>query len=275
MTYDELNKKANEIRRLTLQTIARVGKGHIGGSVSLCELMSVLYFKHLNIDVENPKWEDRDRLIMSKGHAGPVVYAAMALKGIIPLDELATMNKLGTNLPSHCDETRTPGIDVTTGSLAQGFSIATGIACGAKLDSRNFYIYPIIGDGESQEGQIWEAAMFASSKRLDNIIAFTDYNKMQIDGLISEVNDLEPLDEKWKSFGWHVQVIDGHDIKEIDSAIINAKNIKNKPHMILLNTIKGKGISFAENVITNHSMAITQEMYQDAMQGLDESEKSL
>lgn len=270
--YLNLEKKANEIRKLTLKSIAHVGKGHIGGAASLCELMSVLYFKQLNIEPQNPGWMDRDRVILSKGHAGPVLYSALALRGYFDPGDLREMNRLGTNIPSHCDALRTPGVDVTTGSLGQGFGVSIGIAEGARLDKRDFFIYVIIGDGESQEGLIWEAAMYAGNHRLDHIIAFTDYNKMQIDGLVSEVNDLEPLVDKWKAFGWHTEIVDGHDVKAVDAAVENAKKMKNKPHMIILNTIKGKGISFAENIITNHSMSITRDMLDKAMKALEERE---
>lgn len=253
---------AEKIRDVTLHSIAKVGKGHIGGCMSLCEVMSVLYFKQLNISPEEPEWENRDRFILSKGHAGPVVYSALALKGFFPEKELLTLNKVGTNIPSHCDEKKTKGIDMTTGSLGQGFSASVGMACAAKLSKQNIYIYVIIGDGESQEGQVWEAAMYAGNKGLDNLIAFTDYNKMQIDGKTQEVNGLEPLDDKWNSFNWHTQAVDGHDVDQIDTAIENAKKIQGKPSMIILNTIKGKGEPSAENLLESHSMKYTEEMYE-------------
>lgn len=238
--YKELHSKAVEIRKMTLRSITNVGKGHIGGTMSLCEVMSVLYFKYMNVRPEDPLWEDRDRFVLSKGHAGPVVYGALVLKGFLSPDELKTMNRFGSRLPSHCDRKLTKGIDMSTGSLGQGISTAVGMALGAKLDKRPCFIYTIIGDGESQEGQVWEAAMLAGSRRLDNLIAFTDYNKLQIDGYTGDVNDLEPLDKKWEAFGWHVQSIDGHDIKAIDYAIDMARKTKGKPSMILLNTSKGK-----------------------------------
>lgn len=271
--YEELHKKAVEIRKLTLRSITNVGKGHIGGTMSLCEVMSVLYFKYMNVRPKEPLWEDRDRFILSKGHAGPVVYAALVLKGFLSPDELKTMNRFGSRLPSHCDRKLTRGIDMSTGSLGQGISTAVGMALGAKLDKRPSFIYTIIGDGESQEGQIWEAAMLAGSRRLDNLIAFTDYNKLQIDGYIGEVNDLEPLDKKWEAFGWHVQSIDGHDIEEIDYAIDMARKTKGKPSMILLNTSKGKGVGFAENRAESHSMNITEEMYEEALAQIEAGEE--
>lgn len=265
----ELQQQANEIRKLTLKTIAHVGKGHVGGALSLCEVISVLYFKHLRIDPSNPTWENRDRFVLSKGHAGPVVYAALALRGYFDRKELETMNQLGTRIPSHCDGRLTTGIDMTTGSLGQGFSAAAGMACAAKLDHKDLHIYCIIGDGESQEGQIWETAMYAGNHALDQLIAFTDYNRMQIDGLTSEINGLDPLDKKWEAFGWYVQVVNGHDVAAIDAAIDNAKKTKQKPSMIILNTIKGKGAYFAENQLASHSMQVTLEECEKALAMLE------
>ena len=258
--YGMLRRKAHEIRTLTLETIGHVGKGHLGGCMSLCEVMSVLYFSQMNVRPENPQWKHRDRFILSKGHAGPVVYSALALRGYFDREAWKSLNELGTSIPSHCDATRTAGVDVTTGSLGQGFSVAVGIALAAKLDREALYVYPIIGDGESQEGLVWEAAMLAGNKGLDNIIGFTDYNNLQIDGHVSEVNGLEPLADKWAAFGWDVQSVDGHDVEEIDQAVSRAKQDGGKPHMIILRTVKGKGISFAENVVTNHSMTISKDV---------------
>lgn len=258
--YGMLRRKAHEIRTLTLETIGHVGKSHLGGCMSLCEVMSVLYFSQMNVRPENPQWKHRDRFILSKGHAGPVVYSALALRGYFDREALKSLNELGTSIPSHCDATRTAGVDVTTGSLGQGFSVAVGIALAAKLDREALYVYPIIGDGESQEGLVWEAAMLAGNKGLDNIIGFTDYNNLQIDGHVSEVNGLEPLADKWAAFGWDVQSVDGHDVEEIDQAVSRAKQGGGKPHMIILRTVKGKGISFAENVVTNHSMTISKDV---------------
>lgn len=268
-----LQKHANEIRKLTLKTIGHVGKGHVGGALSLCEVISTLYFKHMNIDPAKPNWTDRDRFVLSKGHAGPVVYSALALKGYFEVKELETMNQLGTKIPSHCDGRLTTGIDMTTGSLGQGFSAAAGMACAAKLDHKKITIYCIIGDGETQEGQIWETAMYAGNHGLDNLIAFTDYNRMQIDGLISEINGLEPLDKKWEAFGWYVQVINGHDIKAVDAAIDHAKKTKGQPSMIILNTIKGKGAYFAENDLASHSMSVSQDQCEKAISILEGKEE--
>ncbi len=266
---EALAQKANEIRKLTLKEIGELGVGHIGGCLSLCETLAALYFDIMKVDPKNPKWAERDRLVLSKGHGGPALYAALALKGYIPIALLDTLNRPGTTLPSHCDMQKTPGIDMTTGSLGQGFSAATGMALGAKMDKLPCYIYTIIGDGETNEGQIWEAAMFAGGRRLDNLIAFTDYNKLQLDGYTQDINPLEPLDEKWRSFGWHVQSVDGHDIAAILYAVKQAQQVRGKPSMILLNTLKGKGAYFCEDMVSSHNMKITEDMWKTAVAQLE------
>ncbi len=264
-----LQARADEIRRLTIESIGKLSAGHIGGSADLCELLAVLYHHVMRIDPERPDWRERDRFVLSKGHGGPAVYAALATRGYFPVSELDTLNRPGTRLPSHCDMLRTRGVDMTTGSLGQGFSCAVGMAIGAKLDRLPSYVYVCIGDGESQEGQVWEAAMLAGSRGLDNLIAFTDYNKMQIDGYIEQVNGLEPLDEKWRAFRWHVQAVDGHDVAAIAHAVDNARKIKERPSMILLHTVKGKGCDFAENRLGSHNMkGITEEMWRGALAAL-------
>lgn len=268
----DLNQKCIEIRKLILKTIGTLGVGHIGGSLSIVELLVVLYEKHMNIDPKNPQMPDRDRLIVSKGHAGPAVYSILCDKGYFDESWLSTLNKPGTNLPSHCDMNKTPGVDMTTGSLGQGFSAAMGIAKASKIKNDGATIYTIIGDGESQEGQIWEAALFAAQHKLNNLIAFTDYNKLQLDGKVSDICDLDPLSKKWEAFKWNViNVENGNDCDEIDEAIIKAKELKHleKPTMIILNTVKGKGISFAEKAgISNHSMQITPEMMESGLKEL-------
>lgn len=243
MNLKEITK---QVRLDLVDCIGTLGVGHIGGSLSIVEVLVALYFKHMNVNPMDPKMEGRDRLIVSKGHAGPAVYATLANKGFFSKDWLKTLNRNGTNLPSHCDMNRTPGIDMTTGSLGQGFSCAMGIAYASKLAKDNATIYTIIGDGESQEGQIWEAAMFASQKKLNNLIAFIDSNKYQIDGSIEEVNSVEPIDLKFSSFGWNVVVCkDGNNIDQVDAAIQYAKSLNtDKPTMIILNTIKGYGTEF-------------------------------
>ncbi len=251
---------AKEIRLLTCQCIASIGQGHIGGSLSIVDVLTVLYYKHMNVDPTNPKKTGRDRLVVSKGHAGPAVYATLCHKGYISQSELLTLNKFKTNLPSHCDMNKTPGIDMTTGSLGQGLSCAVGMSLASKIVQDHAYIYCIIGDGESQEGQIWEASMFASQKKLDNLIVFLDNNNMQIDNYTSNINSLIDPKAKWESFGFYVQSIDGNNIDAIDDAIIKAKKNKDKPSMIILNTIKGKGVSFIEQKgVANHSMPITED----------------
>ncbi len=268
---ENLKERSKQIRRLMLTSIHSIGVGHLGGCLSIADVLSVLYFGDvMNIDPHNPKMEGRDRLVVSKGHAGPAVYAALSAKGYFPESELTTLNKLGTNLPSHCDMNRTIGIDMTAGSLGQGLSCAVGAAIGSKIKQDNATIYSIIGDGESQEGQIWEAAMLAAHKKLNNLIVFTDSNKMQIDGYVSTINSLGDLEDKWRAFGWNTVAVDGHDCNAILEAIKSAKKEKEKPSMIILNTIKGKGVSFIEAAGTsNHNMPITHEQYVSAMNELE------
>lgn len=266
-----LQDKSRHIRRLIVHEIGKLGVGHIGGCLSPVEALVVLYYRQMNIDSANPKLEGRDRFIMSKGHAGPAVYAVLADKGYFDVCELDTLNKPETNLPSHCDMLRTKGIDMTAGSLGQGISCAVGMAKAAKIKKDNAYIYCMVGDGESQEGEVWEAAMCAAQFKLNNLIAFTDYNKLQIDGAVQEVMGIAPLDKKWDAFGWNViNVVDGHDVNEIDTAIENAKKSMDKPTMIILNTIKGKGVSFVEAAgVKNHNMPVTEEQ---RLHGLKELE---
>lgn len=264
-----LEQIAREIRILTVKCIASLGSGHIGGSMSIVDVLTTLYYKEMNIDPKNPLMEGRDRLVVSKGHAGPAVYATLAHKGYFPESELYTLNKYGTNLPSHCDMNKTPGVDMTTGSLGQGISCALGLALGSKIKNDNATIYAIIGDGESQEGQVWEAAFFAGHKKLDNLIVFLDYNKMQLDGTLEEVNDSGNMYDKFKSFGFDTYSIDGHNIDEIIATIEKAKTVKGMPHMIVLNTIKGKGVSFAEAAKANsHSMPVSKEALEEAIKEL-------
>ncbi len=261
--------KCKEIRKSILTEIGTLGVGHIGGSLSIVELLIVLYNKHMNVDPKNPQKEGRDRLIVSKGHSGPAVYAVLADVGYFPKEWLLTLNQPGTNLPSHCDMNRTPGIDMTTGSLGQGFSCAVGIAMASKIRDDGAKIYTIIGDGESQEGQIWEAAMFASHHKLNNLIAFTDYNKLQLDDSVENICSLEPLSDKWRAFGWEVIEVDnGNDCNQIDEAVSRAKTSE-KPVMIILNTVKGCGVRFAEEAgVSNHSMPVTQEMFEEGLKEL-------
>ena len=262
LNYD-LKEICKDIRCDILTCIGHLGVGHIGGCLSVVEALAVLYFKEMNIDPKNPQMAGRDRFICSKGHAGPAVYATLANRGYFDKKELLTLNQGGTNLPSHCDMNRTIGIDMTTGSLGQGFSCAVGVALGSKVEKDGATIYAMIGDGESQEGQIWEAAMFAAAKKLDNLIAFTDYNKMQIDGTTAEVNDLDPLCDKWAAFGWNgIDVKDGNDVDQVAEAVAQAKTNRGsgKPTMIILNTLKGCGVQWIVDLGTaNHNTNVTEE----------------
>lgn len=260
---------AKEIRGLTCECIASIGQGHIGGSLSIVDTLTMLYYKHMNVDPKNPKMEGRDRLVVSKGHAGPAVYATLCHKGYISYDDLLTLNRYKTNLPSHCDMNKTPGIDMTTGSLGQGISCAVGMALASKLSKDNAYIYCIIGDGESQEGQVWEASMYAAQTKLNNLIVFLDNNGMQIDDYTKNINSLIEPSKKWESFGFYTQSIDGNDLQQIDEAINNAKKCIDKPSMIVLNTIKGKGVSFIEELkVGSHSTNISKELLEKALEEL-------
>ena len=266
----ELNLTANEIRKEIIKTIASIGVGHVGGSLSIADLLAVLYFDEMKVDPKNPKWDGRDCLVCSKGHAGPAIYSALCLRGFFDKDMLYTLNKPNTNLPSHCDMKRTPGIDMTTGSLGQGTSTATGIALGNKMDGKDdLYTYLIVGDGESQEGQVWEAAMFAAHYKLGNLIAFVDCNKLQIDGKTDDVMSLGDVVAKFKAFGWDTVMIDGHNVEAIHDAIETAKQTKDKPHMIILDTVKGTGVSFMTNSVDWHGKGLNDEEYAVAMQELN------
>ena len=258
-----LTAKARQLRDDAIEMIGRFGVGHIGGVMSVMDALTVIYYDKANIDPKNPNWQERDRVIMSKGHAGPAMYVVLGDLGFYPREWEKTLNLNGTHLPSHCDRLKTPGIDMTAGSLGQGLSVAVGMAEAARLDGNPATIYCIIGDGESQEGQIWEASMYAGSHHLDNLIVMLDYNKMQLDGKVADICDIASPAEKWKSFGFDVQDIDGNDIEQIADAIDNAKARKGFAHMIVLNTVKGKGASFAESAANCHSMSISEEMWRN------------
>ena len=268
MSYD-LKEVCKDIRCDILRCIGHLGVGHIGGCLSVAELLAVLYFEEMNIDPANPKMPGRDRFVCSKGHAGPAVYATLANRGYFDKKELLTLNQGGTNLPSHCDMNRTVGIDMTTGSLGQGFSCAVGVALGSKLEKDGATIYALVGDGESQEGQIWEAAMFAAAKKLDNLIAFTDYNKLQIDDTVAKGNDIAPLAEKWAAFGWNViDVEDGNDVEQVSEAVKHAKlgAGSGKPTMVILNTLKGCGVQWIVDLgAGNHNCPVSEEQAEAAI----------
>lgn len=265
----DYNVLCTDIRCDILASIGHLGVGHIGGCLSLVELLTVLYFKEMRIDPSDPQMPGRDRLICSKGHAGPAVYATLAKRGYFDHDMLLTLNQGGTSLPSHCDMNLTPGIDMTTGSLGQGFSCAAGIALGSKMVHDHAFIYTIIGDGETQEGQIWEAAMFAASKKLGNLIAFTDYNKLQIDDEVSTINDVAPLADKWRAFGWNVlEAENGNDANLIEKRIDELKGLSEngKPGMLILHTKKGCGVKWIEDLgAGNHNTPLNEEQANQAI----------
>ena len=250
---------AEEIRVATLEEFDALGLGHVGGAMSIVETLAVLYGSEMNIDPTNPQWEDRDRFVLSKGHAGPSVYATLALKGYFPVEQLATLNRPHTDLPSHTDRNHTPGIDMTTGSLGQGASTAVGLAMAAKAMKKDYRTFLIIGDGESNEGQVWEAAQFAAHQKLDNLVLFVDWNKKQLDGTLEDISGDANFEAKFAAFGWDAQTIDGHDIPAIQAALEKAFAVKGKPHCIVLDTIKGKGCHTAENTVDNHSITFKKE----------------
>lgn len=265
--YKDLEIIAKNMRINIINMLKEAKSGHPGGSLSACEILAALYFKEMKIDPKNPDWVDRDRFVLSKGHAAPVLYAALAEKGYFPKEELMELRKVDSMLQGHPDMKGTPGVDMTTGSLGQGLAAANGMALAGKMDKKDYRVYTLIGDGESQEGIIWEAAMLASHYQLDNITVFLDHNGLQIDGTNLEVMNIEPIDEKFESFGWHVIKIDGHSFEEIFKALDEAKNIKGKPSIIVAKTIKGKGVSFMEDQVGWHGKAPTEE---EALKAIDE-----
>ena len=262
---EELKLLSAKIRKDVLEMLEKRGYGHMGGSLSIVELMSVLYGKQLRYDAKNPDWEERDMVVLSKGHSGPAWYSVLAEKGFFDREWLFTLNDGGTKLPSHPDRLKTPGVDMTTGSLGQGLSAANGMAIAGKMDKKNYRVYCILGDGEIEEGQIWEAAMSSNKYKLDNLCVIVDNNNLQIDGSIEEVMSLTNIDEKFKSFGFQIIKIDGHDIDEILKAFEVAKNIKGKPTCIIAKTIKGKGISYMENQVGWHGKAPNKEEYEEGL----------
>ena len=252
---EELEAKALQIRKHVVDMVYEAGSGHPGGSLSSTDILTVLYFHVMKHKPENRFWEDRDRFVLSKGHAAPALYATLAEAGYFPIEELLTLRKLGSKLQGHPDMRRVPGVEMSTGSLGQGLSVGVGMALAGKLDKKEYKVFVIVGDGESNSGQIWEAGMAAAHFKLDNLFAFLDRNKLQIDGPTEEIMKLEPLAEKWDAFGWHVIEIDGHNMKEIIKAIQEGEKITNKPKMIIANTTKGKGVSFMEDCLNFHGKA--------------------
>ena len=254
-----IKEYAINIRKNIIEMVTEAKSGHVGGSLSAVEILTYLYFKEMNIAEDNLNSKERDYFVLSKGHAAPVLYATLSEKGFIPKEELMTLRKIGSKLQGHPDSKKIKAIDISTGSLGQGISNAVGIALGAKMDNVNSRVYTLLGDGEMQEGLVWEAIMSASHYNLDNLVVFVDYNKLQIDGENEKVLGIKPLDKKFESFGWNVSVINGHDFEEIKSSLENAKNTKGKPTVIIANTIKGKGVSFMENNAAWHGNAPNKE----------------
>lgn len=257
LSVSELEEKARQLRRHIITMIATAGSGHPGGSLSAADIVACLYFKVMRHDPQNPHWPDRDRFILSKGHAAPVLYAALAECGYFPVEELKTLRKLGSRLQGHTDMTLTPGVEMSAGSLGQGLSFGIGVALAGRLDKRDYHVYVMLGDGECDEGQVWEAAMFAPHHKIDNLTAIVDYNGIQLDGTCCEIMSLAPLAAKWRAFNWHVIEIDGHNIGEILKALQEAKEVKGRPTVIIAHTIKGKGVSFMENNVDFHGKAPT------------------
>ena len=276
MRSTEIKKFAVEIRRETVRCIGSLGVGHIGGALSIVDLLAVLYGGEMDIDPSDPRKDDRDLLVVSKGHAGPAVYAALALKGYFPMEMLETLNRPGTKLPSHCDMNQTPGIDITTGSLGQGASLAMGIACGNRLKGYGNTTYLILGDGELEEGQVWEAAIFAHAQKLSRVIAFVDYNGCQIDGYVEDLCAMGDIGKKFESFGWYAQnVEDGNDVEQIQAAIARAKAQDERPSVIVLHTVKGRGYSRIEGALSSHNMPVDAEMTEEALAELEQEMKRL
>ena len=263
-----------DIREQILRQLAKRGFGHLGGCMSVADIVSVLYGLDMKVDPKNPQWDQRDLLVCSKGHAGPAIYAALALKGYFPLDWMDTLNQPGTNLPSHCDRLKTPGIDMTTGSLGQGISLAAGMAQALKFDGSDRRVFCVIGDGEAQEGQVWEALIFAAQRGLDNLIVFLDYNHMQLDGPTAQIGDLGDMRQKFEDFGWYAQQIDGHDVDAIHEAILSARASSGKPCALVADTVKGKDCSFAEGKL-NHHVTVSPEQAQEGLAHLEALRRAL
>lgn len=265
-----LEKKAYQLRREIIKMIYRARSGHPGGSLSIAEIMTVLYFHVLRLDAKNPDWLDRDRFILSKGHACPAWYACLAMKGFFDMEVLNHLREINSPLQGHPDMRKTPGVDITTGSLGNGLSLGAGMAQAGKLDEKDYYVFVLLGDGEVNEGIVWEAAMYSRKYRLDNLIAILDYNRLQLDGCTDVVMPLEPLVDKWRSFGWNVLEVDGHNIREIIDAIQRARNHKEGPSVIIAHTIKGKGVSFMENDPDWHGKVPNDDEYKQAIKELEE-----
>lgn len=267
----QLEITAYKIRKHALTAVHSAASGHPGGSLSIAEIMSVLFFDEMNIDPKNPKMADRDRFVMSKGHCAPALYGTLAERGFFPVEDIKTFRQADSYLQGHPDMKGVPGVDMSTGSLGQGICAANGMALAAKLDNKDYRVYAVLGDGELEEGQVWEAAMFAAHYKLDNLTAFVDLNLLQIDGDVREVMNPTPVDKKFEAFGWNVIIVDAHSVEEIRNAIDSAKTVKGKPTVVIANSTKGKGVSFMENQAGWHGTAPNDEQYEQAIKELDEA----
>ena len=265
---DFLREKANNIRVGTVEAVYSASSGHPGGSLSIADILAYLYFKEMNVDPSDPEKADRDRFVLSKGHASPALYATLAERGYFDKSLLKTFRKYGSILQGHPDMKHVPGVDMSTGSLGQGVSAAGGMALAGKVSGKDYRVYTIVGDGESEEGQVWEAAMFAAHYKLDNLCLFVDFNGLQIDGPVADVIGPAPFEEKYRAFGWNVISIDGNDLDQIDAACTAAKQCKGKPTAIIARTVKGKGVSYMENSVGWHGTAPNEEQYHIALKDL-------
>ena len=271
----ELQKIANEVRKDILTEVYHAKSGHPGGSLSVADILTCLYFEEMHVDPQNPDMADRDRLVLSKGHAAPALYAVLAEKGYFPKEELKSLRALGSRLQGHPNMNDTPGVDMTSGSLGQGVSAAVGMALSAKLTGDSYRVYAVLGDGELQEGQVWEAMMFAGNKQLDNLVIVADSNGIQLDGTVEEINSPQPIDEKMKAFHIHPIVVDGHDFDQLHRAFEEARTVKGQPTAIIAKTVKGKGVSYMENQVSWHGSAPNKEQYEKAMEELEKAGEAL
>ena len=271
----ELMKTANEIRKEIVTALHSAKAGHPGGSLSATEIFTYLYFEEMNVDPKDPKKADRDRFVLSKGHTAPGLYSTLAQKGFFPKEDLVTLRHTGSYLQGHPDMKHIPGVDMSSGSLGQGISAAVGMAIAGKLDNADYRVYTLLGDGEIQEGQVWEASMLAAHRKLDNLVVIVDNNNLQIDGAITEVNSPYPIDKKFEAFNFHVINIDGNDFDQIDAAFKEAKTVKGQPTAIIAKTVKGKGVSFMENQVGWHGKAPNDEEYKIAMEELEKAGEAL
>ena len=275
MNIPELQKMTLNVRKEIIKSLHSAGAGHPGGSLSAAELFTYLYFEELNVDPKNPQKEDRDRFVLSKGHTAPGLYAALAFRGFFPVEDLMSLRHTGSYLQGHPDMKQTPGVDMSTGSLGQGLSFAVGMALAAKMDHKDYRVYAMCGDGEIQEGQIWEAAMFAGYRKLDNLVVIVDNNRLQIDGYIEDVCSPYPMDKKFEAFHFHTINIDGHNFEEIATAFEEAKTVKGKPTVIIARTVKGQGVSFMEDEVSWHGKAPNDAEYEIAMKDLEKAGDAL